>query len=237
MTLLTIVQSAADELSLARPSSVIDNTDDEVVKLLRFATKAGETLMRAFPWQVLRAEQTFTGVSGEEQTSILPSDFDRFVPETFWNRDTPVLVSGPVSPVQWQGLKATSYTGHPKFTYRGDSILILPALSGGESLAFEYISKNWCESSGGTARETWAADTDVSRFDEELHTLCTIYQYEQSEDLPWQAAYADYRRAMTDLTRNERAAANILAAGDIFKPANGPGRHFTGAPVSGGWIL
>ena len=36
-------------------------------------------------------------------------------------------------------------------------ILINPAPSAGHTFAYEYMSKNWCESSGGTDQAAWAA--------------------------------------------------------------------------------
>lgn len=235
MTLLSIIQDAADELSLIRPDSVIGNTDSEVQKLLRYANKCGVKLMRAYPWQALRTEQSFTALGQEEQTSIIPTDFDRFVAETFWNRTVVCLVAGPVSAVEWQSLKASSYalTARPKFTRRGNSVLYIPTPTAGDSLAFEYVSRNWCQSSGGTGQAAWAADDDTGVLDEELLTLGTIYEYAAGEDLPAVPALMAYRDAFDRLTGNEEASAGVLLAADIF----GGGRHFSGEPTVSSLIL
>ena len=231
MTLLTIVQAASDELSLTRPDSVIGNTDDEVVKLLRYANRSGLRLMKMFPWQVLRTEHSFTSIAGTEQTGILPADFDRFVPETFWNRSESRFMSGPVSSVEWQSLVGVTYAGNErKFAQRGNSILVYPALSAGATLAFEYISVNWCQSSGGTGQSAWAADTDTGVLDEELITLRMVLDYAAAENLPANKAAADYQEYLDLLTANERSNGNILAVADIF----GPGRRFSGAPLTTG---
>lgn len=226
MTLLTIAKDVADEVNVSRPSSVIGSDQEEARKILRYANKCGTHLMRKFPWQALRAEQTFTGVAGSEQASILPSDFDRFVPETFWDRTNKVLCVGPIGAVEWQSLKASDFSGLTRFTWRGDAVLMIPDLNGGEALAFEYISKNWCQSSSGTGQAAWAADDDVGVLDEELLTLGTVYEFLAGEDLPWEKAWNDYKAALDRLTDNEMANANIMSAGDIF----GRGRHFSGAP-------
>lgn len=233
MTLYTICRDAALEVGVTPPGTIVNNSADDARKLLRYAGKAGLRCMKEVPWQVLRKEQTFTGVAGSEQTSILPSNFDRFVPETFWNRTSAVLISGPVAPQQWQGLKAGGYSGDPRFIYRGGSVFILPVLSGGESLAFEYVSNKWCQSSGGTAQTAWAADTDTGILDEELLTLATVFEYLSGEGLPNQKAGSDYMTYKATLLKNDQPTSNIMVAGDIF----GGGRHYDGVPTADTGLL
>ena len=233
MSLLTICQSAADDTKGERPISIVGNTEPDAQMLLRLVYKVGLDLRRAIPWQVLRKEKTFTAIAGDEQTSILPSDFDRFMPETFWNRTDIFLVSGPVSPTEWAGMKANNYNDEArKFIHRGNSVFVVPDFDGGESLAFEYISKNWIDTDAdGLGDATvWAADTDTSAIDEELLTLGVTYEYRKAQGAPSDRARADYIAARKALIRNDQPAAGILTAGDIW----GGGRHFTGAPPVNG---
>lgn len=229
MTLLSIIQDSANETgTVEAPLTVIGNTEPSIIQYLRLANKVGKRLMKAFDWQVLRGEQTFTSVATETQTSILPSGFDRIVKETFWNRSTPVMISGPISPTEWQGLKARSYstTNLLKFAYRGGAILVVPTLSAGDTLAFEYVSQNWCQSSGGTGQTEWAADTDTGVLDEELMTLGVSYAFLESEGLPSNVAAQEFDEYYQMLVKNENPSSGILNAGDIF----GSGRHFGGTP-------
>ena len=229
MTLLTIAVAAADEIGIDRPSSVISNPQPHVQKLLRYSNKVGTQLMKKVAWQVLRKEQTFTSVATETQTSILPSDFDRFVPETFWDRSASVLISGPISSVEWQGLKANSYSisANPKFVYRGDAVLVIPTLAAGNTLAFEYVSNQWCESSGGTGQSSWAADTDVGVIDEELITRGLKYTYLTDEGLPNASAATEFEDYFNTLLENDQPNAGVMVAADIFGIGS---RHFSGAP-------
>lgn len=227
MTLLTICNAVCDEIGIVRPATIISNTSDDAQKLLRLANKVGNRLMKSFPWQDLREEKTFTGISGSEQTGILPDDFDRFVPETFWNRSGGKLITGPISPIEWQTIKALSYTlPEYKFAYRGDSIYITPDLAGGETLVFEYVKKTWCQSSGGTAQSAWAADDDTGIIDEELMTLGIIFEFLDADGQPSQRAAAQYLEYFNQLTDNEIPAARTMLAADIF----GGNRRDTGAP-------
>lgn len=230
MTLLTICIAAADEVGIERPTSVIGSSQPDVQKLLRYANKVGTSLMKKVAWQVLRKERTFTSISGETQTGILPSDFDRFVPETFWNRTDIQLIAGPVSSVEWQGLKANSYGGDPKFAYRGGSVLIIPTPSAGKSYAFEYVSKNWCQSAASVAQAAWAADTDTGIIDEELIVRAIKYNFLTDDGLPNGLAAAEFDEYFNILLANDQPDAGVMVAADIF----GGGRHFTGSPPTSG---
>ena len=228
MTLLSICQNAADEIGIPRPQTVAGNADPDAQKILRIVNKCGMALMKKAAWQVLRKQQTFTTVAGLEQTSILPSDFDRFVPESFWDRTNTRLIAGPISAVEWQGLVANDYSGaQRKFIHRGDSVSIIPAYLAGSSLAFEYVSNQWCQTSGSVGQTAFAADTDTGILDEELLTRALVHSYLEVEGLPAAMAQRDYVTYLKQLLRNDQPSGGILTAGDIFEG----GRHFTGAPA------
>lgn len=226
--LLSICQSAADECRITRPTGIAGVDTDDAQLFLRYANKVGRGLMQVYPWQVLRNEQTFTAIAGEEQTNIIPSDFDRLVPETFWNRSNQTLMSGPISAVEWQSLKALGFAGDErKFILRNDAISVIPVFGGGESLAFEYVSKNWVEATDATRKSSFTADTDVSLHDEDLMVLGVAFEYLVSEGQPIaQSVFTAYTDRYNTLVANDQPASGVLAAGDIFTGA----RHFTGAP-------
>ncbi len=228
MTLLSICQDVADEVQITRPPVIAGSPAPDSVRLLRYANKVGRSLMTVIAWQALRKAHTFTAVSGEEQTNGIPSDFDRFVPETFWNRSTDELISGPVTAVRWQGLKSGATQNYrPVYVYRGGSIHVLPALTAGQSLAFEYVSNEWAQSSGGTAQTRFQADTDTSLIDEELITLGVLYEWLRSEGQPFDVALADYMGRRSDLASADQPASPAVAVADIFASGS---RKFTGNP-------
>lgn len=228
MTLLSICQDAADEVQIPRPAALAGSSAPDAQRFVRYANKVANALMKRHPWQVLRKEQAFTGVAGSEQTNILPDDFDRFIPETFWNRSASKLAVGPIDPVRWNGLKSGTYSGSQQlFIYRGSAVYFVPDLSGGESLAFEYVSNQWARSSADAAQTSFLADTDTSLIDEELITLGVIYEWLRSEGQPFDVALADYAGRYDLMVGNDQPTSDVLAAGDIF--SNGS-RHFTGAP-------
>jgi hypothetical protein len=232
MSLLTIIQDVADEVGIARPTAVIGNSNPETRKFLRYAQKVGRSILKSFPWQILRKEQTFTSLATETQTSILPSDFDRICPESFWNRTDNHLMIGPITPVEWNSLKANSYdddTRH-KFIIRGDVLMAIPVMTAGKSLAFEYVSKNWCQSSASAEQSKWVADDDTGILDEELMTRAIIFEFLWGDGLPADVAYESYDNYCKMLMDNDQPDGDILVAGDIFMG----GRHHTGTPSASG---
>lgn len=237
MSLLTICQDAADEIQQGRPGSIVGNGDPGSQRFLRYANKVGKRLMTQAAWQALRTEVTFTAVAGEAQPGILPSDFNRFVPETFWNRSDRVLLAGPISPAQWNGLKALTYgaVDAPKFIYRGNAVSVIPAFGGGEACAFEYVSRNWVDTTGdgnGDAA-SWQADTNTTVLDDELMVYGIAFEWLASESLesagPMLGQYVTHFNL---LLGNDQPSADVLAAGDIFAPSSA--RHFQGAPPTDG---
>jgi hypothetical protein len=231
MTLLSICRDASDEIGIPQPASVAGNTDPIAQKLLRYANKVGNSLMKAVPWQSLRKEQTFTAIAGETQTGIIPADFDRFVPETFWDRSATALLSGPISSTEWGGLKASSYSGSiRKFIYRGGIVAVVPVFAGGESLAFEYVSAKWVLATDAvTYKAAFSADTDTSLIDEELLTLGVAWEYLNGEGLPSQRVELAYRDRLKMMIDNDQPTAGVMIAADIFGSAT---RHFDGTPTN-----
>lgn len=204
-SLLVIAQDAADQIGLARPSTVIGNTADEVAQIIRFANQEGIELAGRGPWQVLTKEQTFTTVAAEIQTSAIPSNFGRFIHETFWNRTRKRPLYGPVSAQEWQNLQAwSSNPMRDTFRQRGGDILITPTPTAGDTIAYEYVSKNWLTNDAGdTARSKWAADNDIPILDAELIKLGIVWRYRQSRGLPYEDDLAFYNAQVEDALRED----------------------------------
>ena len=203
MSLLTIVQNASDRCGVAKPSSVISNTDGTAVQMLNLVNQEGLALMRRYDWQVLRTEGSFTTLAAETQATISSSwaALDRFVQDTMFDRTSKRKIYGPLGPVEWQEYKSGSFTGIASyFTVRGGLILFTPNPTAGNSVYFEYISKNWCETSGGTDKSSFTIDTDVGILSEELLTLGVVWRFLKAKGMPsWADAYADYELQATTL--------------------------------------
>lgn len=187
-TLLSLCQDVAGRLGLEQLSSVASTSNQTARRLFRLATASGRSLARRADWQQLRDEFTFTTVATAEQTgATLPADWDRFVVETGYNRTRQRPVAGPLTPQEWQESQARSASLAPTDSVymRGNAIFITPTPAAGQSIYFEYVSKNWAETSGGVGTDRFAADTDVTLLDEEMSVLDLMWRYNKSRGLPY----------------------------------------------------
>lgn len=181
MTLLTICQQVAREVGVSVPTTIVSNNEPNAKKLLACAQTEGRMLAKGIvynavgqikgqhDWTAIRKEYTFNTANGTMAYNM-PSDFERFVVDTWWNR-TQTRRLTLASANRWQNLKsglASSSGINQEFIKRGAQVLIYPTPTATETLVYEYVSNQWCESSGGTDQSSWAADSDVLLLDEDL---------------------------------------------------------------------
>lgn len=200
MTLLSVVESACDRLNLPRPTTVMTNTTETVRALRGFAQEEGKELSRRVGWNKLTKEHTFTTLAAADQgANSMPSDLGWIKPETMYNRTSRRKVVGPIDETQWQQTQASLVTWvNPAFRIRGGTILITPTPSAGQTVAYEYVSNQWCEAAAGTDQSAWAADTDVALLDEELFTLGLVWRFRKAKGLEYSEDFVRYELAVHD---------------------------------------
>ncbi len=199
MSLLTIIQSAHKRLGLNSPSTATASSDPQVIQFIALAQEEGIELMRRHPWSALITEKTFTGTLGASQTGAIPSDFDRFVDETFYNRTKKRPVDGPISPADWQFTQAVAAsTLVEAFRVRGTSILLTPTPTSADTYAYEYITNKWCQSSGAVAQAAWVADADTGILDEELMTDGVVWRFLRAKGFDYAEAMRTYEIQVAD---------------------------------------
>lgn len=150
MSLLTIIQAAANEIGIDSPSSVIGNTDATVMQLLAFLKHEGLELRSMYAWPELTKEHTFT-LATSTASYALPTDFDWQIARTHWDRTNKRELNGPLSPQEWQFRKSGLVTSSivKNFRVKGStdtqfSIDPTPTSDdNGATMAFEYQSTNW----------------------------------------------------------------------------------------------
>lgn len=195
MSLLTIIKAVSKRVGLTAPTTAIGLSDKNVIRLIELSNEDGKELARRHDWQALINEETHTTLAAESQgliTAIAGSDFDRICNGTEWNR-TQNRRWFPVSKEQWQRMKSNNITGPDTYyRIRGNYLRAIPTPTAGETLAFEWVSKNWCESSGGTGQQEWAADSDVSRINEDLLIAGLVWRWKQSQGLEYAEDFSKY---------------------------------------------
>ena len=230
MSLKTIANAVADETKGPRPATIAGNTSPDAQLYLRLINKVGYKLMLKFPWRILQAEEIITAPGTETLVTAanMPAGFNRFVFETMWDRDSNNLVSGPVSPVEWNGLKVQTFSSqNKKFIYRGGAILTSPIFASGVTIAYEYILDTWADiEATGSPKNAMTLDTDVGRLDEELLIAAATFAYLDAEGQPASNAFGNFKDMFDTLTDNENGPP-IMVTADIFAENT---RQFQGAP-------
>lgn len=195
MSLLSICRNVADETGLNRPQSVIGSNNQTSIRMLRYAIRTGRDLVRKnYPY--LFKEHTFTTTATINEYD-LPSDFDHFIPFTQWNRTTNRRALQ-IDPQFWQelnsGLVTVSINDRYRIKGKDRKLFVFPTPTSVETIAFEYVSKNYCERNDGTEQSVWAADTDTAILDEELFELGMIWRVLNRLGMAYAEEKAEYQR-------------------------------------------
>lgn len=213
MSLLSICQDAATACGFPSPSSIVGSTDKTAIQLKSLANREGNFLSVQRDWSELVSEHTFTLVTAD-QSYALPADFRWIIPMTTYDRDDNRIVLNPISSQDWQFLKAwTSINGLTRRArIRGGEIEFeqtIAATDNGKTIAFEYLSNYWAETSGGTAKSGFTLDTDVSRINEELHTLGVIWRFRRAKGLDFVDERNEYNDFLGKLKSSDGGARTL----------------------------
>lgn len=233
MTILDICRNASDELRIAvQPTAIVGDNGTDARRLLRYLRKVGRYLAEQADWQALRKSTSFEALGQEMQTGVVPTDFDRFIPETFWNRSEDRLLAGPITSLEFEQRQALqSFSDrNPAFAYFGDALYITPAPAAGRTMAFSYVSTRWVQDADSSTKADITADTDRTVFDDELVTLGVIFEYYAAENHPSAPVAAQqFQKRLSKVAKNDNARRTILSSGGIF----GGGRHRPVSPGAG----
>lgn len=209
MSLLTIVQHAADRLGLTRPSTVISSPDENARILLGMAQEEGKALADRHTWQALQTEYTFATVNGTASYA-LPTGFDALIKDTVFNRTQRRRMQGDLSPSQWQETQASLVTMvNPAFRIRGSLFYISPTPTAAETVAYEYVTKNWCQSVASVGQTEWTADTDTALLDEELFKLGVIWRFKSRKGFDYAEDMQTYEVAVNKAIFKDGARVTI----------------------------
>lgn len=198
MTLLEICTDAIEGIGgFDVPTTIFGNEDDTAVVLKRAAMQVGRELVR-FNWEGLQTATTFATSDGVSQYDK-PTDFHRPANMTFYNVSEFREMNGPYTPPTWAELTRGQVTSVTLYNFRfAAGYIELTPTPGAESqtIGYDYYSKNYCKSSGGTNQPEWLADTDLSRLPDDVFTLGLRYRFLQRKELPFAEDKADYIEAL-----------------------------------------
>lgn len=232
MSLLTMVQTICLELGLTVPTVVTTSSDQQVRHIAALLNREGKTLCDEADWPKLVKTQTITTVSGTSDYAY-PSDFLRMIDGTSWDRTNNWEMLGPDTVLidRYRRESTTGQVGVRRFfSNTGDGIRIWPPVTvSGDTLVYNYVSKNWAETSSGTDIDSMTADTDVPFLDQELLILGAMARWLDVKGFDSTNAMARY------LNRKERRMAQELG-GRVMNMEGAPEDPFlsiTNVPDSG----
>lgn len=161
----------------------------------------------------LPASQTGAGSFYFAQSDYAaPSDMQRAIDGTFWDRTRYWQMRGALSPQQWQSYRSSIYgkaTIEARWRFRNSdwlssatgtpavNILSLDPIpqAPARQMVFEYVSTGWCANASTGARQTqWLADTDYSVVDPYLVQLDFTWRLLRRFGLAYNEELAEYER-------------------------------------------
>ena len=216
MTLLSTVQSFCRRQGLTPPNTVMGSGDDTINQIYALLEEECIDLAQRGPWAGLRNECTFTSLANEVQGTLeslgsaptSTNNLNYIIDQTFWDRTQRLPVRGPYDAQDWQAIKAVNVTG-PQYYYRilgqtngGTAQLLMnPVPPAGHTMAFEYITWNWCRnitSSGTvTAGQAFVNDTDQFQLPDNIVMMGLRWRYKKEKGLPYAEDFDTYESMVT----------------------------------------
>lgn len=215
-TLIQLVQTIAAELSFPTPQAVVSSQDANVAKLFASVRAVCDDLLVEHDWQALQQRATFTSVANQEAYPW-PSDVQRFISGTFFDQNQRWPMRGPLTPTEWESLKASQLgtSVFQPFRVMGNKLLLCPIpQSSGFTGIFEYQSSNYVRDPGsGLTKPDFTQDSDVCLFDHRVVVYGVKLKWQASIGMDTTAALVEYNRALEFAKGNDIPSQRLSLTG------------------------
>lgn len=184
----------------------------------------GTNLTLSQPATSTNSNQTYTFTKVKY---VMPSDYDRQINRTHWDKTKHWEMLGPETAQQWDYLISGYISTGPRIRYRifGSYFQIWPFTASAETLGFEYISNGWALSAAGVAKTSMSVDTDTCIFPDRLMIEGLKHRYFQVKGFG-DVYMAEYNRQLSIATANDQGAQTLSfaprVAGILITSANLP---------------
>jgi hypothetical protein len=238
ITAQEIVNRVAVELGVATSENVdvFGSTDAKYVQLRNLLNTCGQDLVESFEWDYMRQEHNITTDAADSGAYSLPDDFGYMINQTSWERTDDNPVSGPLTPQQWQYLKGrdlSSSTIYLSFRIHENKFNIYPdnPVPDAQEIYFEYISRYWVISDGGSApdQDTVQANGDTVLFKPVMIVQYLKYKFLDAKGFDTSSALAAFSKSYMNATGGNKGAP-VLNAGR--RPEGIPLLSFRNIPAS-----
>jgi len=172
------------------------------------AVPSGTTLTLSQPATSTNTGATYTLTKVKY---AMPSDYDRQIDRTHWDKSKHWEMLGPEDAQQWQWLKSGYISTGPRVRWRilGGTFQIWPPMNTQEYLGFEYRSNAWAQSASGTPQQSLVNDTDTAFFDTRIMVIYTKLKYFQIKGFDTSSLTQDYQRYLSIAKANDKGAPNL----------------------------
>ena len=164
--------------------------------------------------QPLQATNVGIALTFGQMEYDLPSDYETITDRTHWDKTKHWEMLGPEDAQQWQWLKSGYISTGPRVRWRiyGEYFHIWPLMNTQEYLGYEYRSKGWVESSTGTVKNSFTADTDTTFLDDTIMVLATKLKFFQIKGFDVTSLQQDYERYLSVAKANDKGSATLSFA-------------------------
>lgn len=217
--ILTIVQNAAVQLNLTKPSGVYDSADETAQLMGAFANLVGTLLSESEDWQQLSVPFSVTG-DGTTTEFPLPNDLSRFKADTGWShaKRRPVII---INAQQWAAINAwlsQSFFVNPACRIFNDNLQFMTAPADTENITFEYLTKNWVIDGLAPTllKESLTQNSDIPKFDAILFTSGLKLKWLETRGMPTGAVKNEFDQRYLQLTARDNMAQALSLNGGTF---------------------
>jgi hypothetical protein len=216
MSLGTICRNALQEIGgFEVPATFAGNNNRTAVRCVALVNREGRYLEKKKRWTELITTHTFTTVT-DQANYDLPDDFRAFANMSQWDRTNSRPLVGPTAPFVWQWLKGDVTAGNTIdrfFRIQGGDLYIHPTPTvDGDTIAFDYYSKNWVTDNLGDDADALDNDNDVPKLDEDLLTLGLKWRFLQAQGMPFDEEQAEWKD-MLEETSSDNGGKGIIRLG------------------------
>jgi hypothetical protein len=217
MTLLELIKEFSARRGLPIPNLVMGSQDDQTLQLVGLLNEVLEDLTTRYVGTALQKQASWTIKPTESQgklRDLCPFGFKWIINRTFWDRSRQQPISGPVSPVEWQGLKASSAVG-VNLAYRlvGGELLMAGALGSETTLALEYASDWAVQAADESFKSRFTADDDTCLFPDVVLLAGLNWKFRLEKGLKYAEAFRSYEVALSEFNGHDGSKAALSMDG------------------------
>jgi hypothetical protein len=160
------------------------------------------------------AAGTAAAISFCKTKYAMPSDFDRLVDRTEWDKSRHWENLGPETGQQWQWLKSGFIASGPRVRFRplGGYFQIWPPLAEADLMGFEYVSEWWVSATGAPlapSKTAFTVDTDTCVFPDRLMILGLKKKYFEIKGFDTSAFERDYSMQLNIAKANDAGSKTL----------------------------